>query len=126
MPASRSSKTSAPTVHSQDVSFTCSTQSNGRHGTWVRAHGEIDLATAPTLAQALGDALELSRLVVVDFGEVTFFDSSGIHCLVDATAAAHRAGGRLVVLRPPPAMQDILHRATMTDQIECFELDLET
>jgi anti-anti-sigma factor len=58
----------------------------------VALTGELDLATAPRLAQALervpGD-------VVLDCAELSFVDSSGLSVIVDAHRRRARAGHRL-------------------------------
>jgi anti-sigma B factor antagonist len=44
--------------------------------------GEVDMATAPELARAIGLVSDHARGVVVDFSDVTFLDSSGLNALV--------------------------------------------
>jgi ABC-type transporter Mla MlaB component len=45
----------------------------------VVVDGEVDIATAPELAEAVAEALEkLPRTLVFDLADVTFLDSSGI------------------------------------------------
>ncbi|MEU9079558.1 STAS domain-containing protein [Kitasatospora sp. NPDC004745] len=61
----------------------------------VRAGGEIDLDTAPSLRRALAAALESHREVVLDLSEVTFMDCAGLGALVRARNQADRCGGRL-------------------------------
>jgi anti-anti-sigma factor len=62
--------------------------------------GELDLATAPALHDAvtriLGDAAEPPS-VVIDLGEVSFLDSSGLGALLRARADVLAAGGRLTL-----------------------------
>jgi anti-sigma B factor antagonist len=48
----------------------------------VEVIGEVDLATAPKLADAIGAVPEPTRRVVVDISEVSFLDSSGLHTLL--------------------------------------------
>ncbi len=62
----------------------------------VTPSGQIDLATAPELANALrqarnGDVTE----IVVDLGQVDFMDSAGVRVLIDAARETDRGGGRL-------------------------------
>ncbi|MGW3044206.1 STAS domain-containing protein [Kitasatospora sp. NPDC001159] len=63
----------------------------------VRANGEIDLDTAPSLRRALAAALESHREVVLDLSEVTFMDCAGLGALVQARNQADRRGARLVL-----------------------------
>lgn len=65
-------------------------------------HGEIDLATAPTLVAAVESELEpqasVTARVVVDLSEVEFLDSSGLNALVrlEQTLAGRGVDVRLV------------------------------
>jgi anti-anti-sigma factor len=54
--------------------------------------GELDMASAETLAASVDHALRPDRpaQLVVDLAGVTFCDSTGIRALVDARAAALR------------------------------------
>ncbi|MEV7360839.1 STAS domain-containing protein [Kitasatospora sp. NPDC091276] len=63
----------------------------------VRAHGEIDLDTAPSLRRVLATALESHREVVLDLSEVTFMDCAGLGALVRARNQADRCDARLVL-----------------------------
>ena len=66
----------------------------------VAVSGDIDLATAGTLRDALLRAVD-SRRVWVDLTEVEFMDSTGLNALV---IAHHATEGQLVVVCPegPP------------------------
>ncbi|KWX01541.1 STAS domain-containing protein [Carbonactinospora thermoautotrophica] len=68
--------------------------------------GEIDLDSAAVLRQALDDCFEAGhRCLVLDMGEVTFCDSSGLGALVAALKRARARGGwvRLENVRPQVA-----------------------
>jgi anti-sigma B factor antagonist len=55
----------------------------------VTVAGEIDLLTAPRLAEALDDALARTGLpVIVELDDVTFCDSAGMHVLLRGTRQA--------------------------------------
>jgi anti-anti-sigma factor len=72
----------------------------------LRLDGELDLATAPLLTEALLD-LASEREVHLDFATLTFLDSSGLHVIVTLARSQH--GNRSVVLlNPPPAVRRIL------------------
>ena len=55
---------------------------------WLKLTGELDLATAPRLADRLHQLRAENRTVVVDLSGVEFMDSSGLHVLFDAVADA--------------------------------------
>lgn len=48
----------------------------------VIAAGDVDLASAPALVDAVVSRLEASRRVQLDLSGVTFLDSSGVHALM--------------------------------------------
>jgi anti-sigma B factor antagonist len=63
----------------------------------VFVSGDIDLASAPGLAQELRDAEgDADPEIVLDLSGVTFMDSTGLHVLLDAQ---ERATGRGYMLR---------------------------
>lgn len=74
----------------------------------VLAEGDIDLATAGILRDALARALEDSPSLVVDVGGVGFIDSSGLNALVWGHWEAEKAGGSLRIRRPSPMLCRLL------------------
>ncbi len=78
-------------------------------GAWVRAAGEMDLATAPVL-QAELDALLAGGYchLDVDLGEVSFCDVAGLNMLLRVQAAAVAAGGHLHLHRSCPTLRTML------------------
>jgi anti-sigma B factor antagonist len=67
----------------------------------VAAVGDVDLATAGLIEQAIADALAHSGVtgVEVDLSGVEFLDSSGISVLLKGRRMADRAGSRYRVVR---------------------------
>jgi anti-sigma B factor antagonist len=65
-------------------------------GSGFRLAGELDLATAPRLGAALTDAQPADRLVL-DFGEVTFVDSSGCGVLLSCVRSELRPSRLTIV-----------------------------
>src|SRR5436309_158996 len=55
---------------------------------WLKLTGELDVATAPRLADRLHQLREENQTVVVDLADVEFMDSSGLHVLCDAISDA--------------------------------------
>ncbi|GAA2087727.1 hypothetical protein GCM10009759_09370 [Kitasatospora saccharophila] len=67
----------------------------------VRARGELDWEDAQDFVRRLAAALDRPpRLLVVDFAEVTFADSSVLQGLLEAHRRMAEAGGRLVLAGP--------------------------
>ncbi len=80
----------------------------GRDGSLVLVvQGELDLATAPRLDEALADAIATgASSIVVDLQAVSFMDSSGLHVLI---RHAHREDGhaRVRLTKGSPAVQRV-------------------
>ena len=75
----------------------------------VKLAGELDLASAPAAeAEILAALMNGHRLVVVDLGELTFLDSSGISTLLRLEARSSPDPGRLVFLRGTGQVQRVL------------------
>jgi anti-sigma B factor antagonist len=68
-------------------------------GVRVRVAGELDLVTAPVLAQVLEQELTGGepRRILLDVDAVDFMDSSGIATIVSARQVAARVGHDLTV-----------------------------
>jgi anti-sigma B factor antagonist len=70
--------------------------------------GEVDLSTADALSALLAEVVaDKPPLVAVDVGGVSFLDSSGIKCLVDAAMCAASTGCRLVVRSPTSTIEQV-------------------
>lgn len=88
----------------------------------VRVRGEVDLGTAAALTTALDTAIRESvGAFVVDLGDVTFLDSSGVSVLLHARALLGREDRDLVIVCPPGAPRRIFELAGITDLFAMFE-----
>jgi anti-sigma B factor antagonist len=80
------------------VTFTLTVADLGRSVFTVAVGGEIDLATAPDLKGALGDAIDGgARRVLVDLSEATFIDSTTLGVLMGAVKRLRPLGGELAI-----------------------------
>ena len=71
---------------------------DGRAGVIV-AEGEIDLAAAPRLREAMTDHLAAGRVhLLMDLTSVTFIDSTGLGVLVGAAKKTGGLGGSLRIV----------------------------
>ena len=68
----------------------------------VTARGELDLATASALEEAVLPPVREGRHAVVDLRGLEFMDSSGVRVIVAAHLAAGEHGGRLSLVRLEP------------------------
>lgn len=57
---------------------------SGTHAVRVVVSGELDLAVAPCLEDALRRAMTLASDIVVDLSEVRFIDSTGLYTILGA------------------------------------------
>jgi anti-sigma B factor antagonist len=70
--------------------------------------GDVDLSTTDALSGLLARVVaDKPPLVAVDVGGVSFLDSSGIKCLVDAARCATQTGCSLVVRSPTSAIRQV-------------------
>jgi anti-anti-sigma factor len=116
----------ASTVRSTAAAFArfdCTLRDGGRDAAWVRVTGELDLATAAILAQALSQAEARAQRVVLDLRELTFMDSAGVHAILDATLRATAAGRRLVLVRGPSHVDRVFDLTRASDTLEIVDLD---
>ena len=70
--------------------------------------GEVDLDTAPAVRDELLRHLHESASVALDFGDVTFMDSSGLHVLLATTRRAAEVGSDLELARVSARVQWLL------------------
>jgi anti-anti-sigma factor len=66
-------------------------------GVVLRARGELDLSTAPTLEHAL-DSLDGASEALLEMSEVSFMDSSGLRLLIIAAERARDTGRRFSIV----------------------------
>ena len=76
-------------------------------GTVLHVEGELDMATAPALEDALADAGFTARLVV-DLTRCTFLDSSAVRVLVSSVRDSEAAGGSLALVVADPGILRVL------------------
>jgi anti-sigma B factor antagonist len=76
---------------------------------WVRAAGELDLATVPRLQAELDALLDDGYCQLdLDLDEVTFCDVAGLNLLLRVRHAAVAAGGHLAVHGRCPTLRMML------------------
>jgi anti-anti-sigma factor len=77
-------------------------------GPGLRVSGELDLLTVPQLRDALSNAGDRSRDLVLDFAGVSFVDSSGLGLLLATARATQERGAALVLRAPTPTVRRLL------------------
>jgi anti-sigma B factor antagonist len=89
----------------------------------VTASGEVDVATAPALHEAIREGLIQSPRIVVDMKDVRFLDSTGLQVLVTALKHAQQHGGGLTLVQPTGIVWRVL-QTTRLDRILPVRWDL--
>lgn len=85
-----------------------------RNGAAIAAlEGEIDLQQAPALRRALLECLQEKTAMIVDLGGVSYIDSSGIACLVEAFQAARKDGSYFALAAVSPGAMRVLELARL-------------
>ncbi|SFO91548.1 stage II sporulation protein AA (anti-sigma F factor antagonist) [Amycolatopsis arida] len=84
--------------------------STGEVSVVLTVSGEVDLATAGEVTDAIEAALRApgTESVEVNLTEVSFLDSSGLRALVAGQKRAEEAGKRLVVSDPQPQVRKVM------------------
>jgi anti-sigma B factor antagonist len=70
------------------------------YGLLVEVAGEVDIATAPRLREALAERPPAGELLLVDLSGVTFMDSSGLSVVLNLQRDLRDAGQRLAIVCP--------------------------
>lgn len=83
-------------------------------GSVLRVEGELDMATAPALEDALAQAGFAERLVV-DLTTCTFVDSSAVRVLVSSARDSAAAGGTLALVVTDPGILRVLEISGVVD-----------
>jgi anti-sigma B factor antagonist len=82
-----------------------------QHGLLIRVAGEVDLANAQRLREAIEPALHSRRNVILDATHLGYMDLTGFRVLGDASAQLQRSGCRLVLVGVPLTVQKIMRIA---------------
>src|SRR5919204_4421250 len=78
----------------------------------LAVRGEADIATAPELRAALGEAIDRSpRGVELDLRECSFIDSTALQVIIRAATALAENGGSLSLSRPPEHVRRLFETA---------------
>jgi anti-sigma B factor antagonist len=103
--------------------FCLSVREGGPDAAWVRVVGELDIATAPRLAQTLRSAELCARRLVLDLRDMVFMDCCGVRVIVSASVRARQVGGRLIVVRGPSAVDRVFVLTGTAPVLEIIDLN---
>jgi anti-sigma B factor antagonist len=74
----------------------------------IRAAGEVDLGTVPTLRRELDVARAAGSTALLDLSEITFMDSTGLHLLLQASRRSADSEWVFHILRPSQVVQRLI------------------
>jgi anti-anti-sigma factor len=86
----------------------------GPEGTVVRPRGELDLATAGELRDALA---AVDGPLTLDLSALRFVDTSGLRLVLEVTDQARRGGRAFAVVPGVPAVQRLFEVAGVTELV---------
>ena len=84
----------------------------------VMLSGELDMATAPQLEDALSEAARDSVAVILDLSKLEFMDSAGLHAILNAHARLNEANCRLALIAGGPQVQRIFEITGVEHRLE--------
>jgi anti-sigma B factor antagonist len=102
------------------VAFAIEAAPDGRHVV-LAVHGDVDIATAPTLRETLAQTITRYDGVVVDLEGVPFLDSTGLGVLVAAYHKAATTGCRVVLARPQRIVKNALRLVQVDAVIDVYD-----
>ena len=88
-------------------------------GVVIIAEGELDLVSAPVLAEAIPETGD--EAVILDLAGVGFMDSSGLRSLLEARQRCLDAGRPFRIARPSDAVQRVLELVDLAREFEVAE-----
>jgi anti-anti-sigma factor len=100
------------------------TTAYGALNTRIIVRGELDLAAADQLNQALVAAEESDLPILLDMSGVTFIDSSGLKVVVEHVLTAWQDGDRLRI-RPSEEVTSLFALAGLTERFARLMQDAE-
>src|SRR6476646_952239 len=87
----------------------------------ISVRGEIELTTAPRLAQHLQSAVRPPRPVLLDLCDASFMDSTGVHVLVGAHEELRATGAtRAVACLPAGGPESVLRLSGVDSVVPVF------
>jgi anti-sigma B factor antagonist len=100
----------------------CITVRRGKDRLILELQGELDMACAPQLDEALAGAdLDGSGAVVLDLRGVCFLDSTGLKAIFRARKAVHESGRRFAVTEGSAQVQRLLSLTRLDDHLQTID-----
>jgi anti-sigma B factor antagonist len=88
----------------------------------IKVAGELDLASAPRIEEALRAAEEKGpALLVLDLRELDFMDSTGLRAILAADARAREADRRVAVVQGNENIRRVFEVTRLYDRVEIVD-----
>jgi anti-sigma B factor antagonist len=101
------------------MTFSIDSEPRDRGVTVISVAGELDLATAPELADLTNRLLAGGQArLVYDLSAVTFCDSTGLTVFVRAKNRVDALGGRLSLAAPSPIVHRVLEVSGLLEALD--------
>jgi anti-anti-sigma factor len=89
--------------------ISCDARSDGSNAWSVLVRGEVDMATAPRLAEALDATIaDGAHVIVVRLEHVSFIDSAGLGVVLKGAQRLEGVGGQLFLQGATPVVERML------------------
>ncbi len=100
----------------------CITMRRGQDRLILELQGELDMACAPQLDEALASAeLNGSGAVVLDLRGVSFLDSTGLKAIFRARKAVRESGRQFAVTEGSAQVQRLLSLTRLVDHLQMID-----
>jgi anti-anti-sigma factor len=86
----------------------------------VSAHGDIDLSTVASAAEAMDAAREGAAALFLDLRQVGFMDTSGLRLVIEEQQRGAEHGYRFAVVPGPPKVQRLFEIAGLAGADRLF------
>ena len=97
------------------------TVTHAGNATVVVPVGDLDMAVAPELSQALKELIDQGRRqLVLDLGQVDYVDSAGLGALVASIKRARGAGGDIRLCALQPDVRSIFDMTRLVKVVDVF------
>lgn len=87
----------------------------------VKLKGEIDQSCATRLRIEIDRKIQENHIknLVLDFGKVSFMDSSGIGVILGRYKQIKALGGKTMIIRPQPQVDKVLELSGLKKLMDC-------
>lgn len=104
-----------------DGSFTISSH-RLEQGIVIAPAGDVDLATAPIVEDELRRAEQSDGVIVLDLGQVSFMDSTGLRVVITADQRARDRGASLRIAHVPPQVGRLFDLVGIAEHLEIVDV----